>query len=68
MTLLALAFFSYFLSKSLDQNWWKAVPGESTFERPVEETMEVVGHGFMLLLAAVSVKARRQAADAPVAP
>ena len=55
-TLLAMAFFSYFLAKSLDQHWWKAIPGEPTFERPVEETMEVIGHVFMAILAAVAAK------------
>ncbi len=58
MTLLAMIFFSYFLAKTLDQNWWKMVPGEPTFERPVEETMEVVGHCLLLALAAASAKAK----------
>ncbi len=58
MTLLAMIFFSYFLAKTLDQNWWKMVPGEDTFERPVEETMEVVGHCLLLLLATISTKAK----------
>ncbi len=58
MTLLAMVFLSYFLAKTLDQNWWKMVPGEDTFERPVEETMEVAGHCLLLLLATVSTKAK----------
>jgi ribosomal protein S18 acetylase RimI-like enzyme len=56
VTLLAAGFFCYFLAKSLDQHWWKAVPGEPTFERPVEETMEVLGHVLILAVAVTAAK------------
>ena len=48
VTLTALLLFSYFISQSLDLRWWKFLPGEAHWERPVEELMEVFGHAMMI--------------------
>jgi len=48
VTLTALLLFSYFISQSLDLRWWKSLPGESFWERPIEELLEVFGHSMMI--------------------
>jgi hypothetical protein len=48
VTLTALLLFSYFLSQSLDLRWWKFLPQENHWERPVEELLEVFGHSMMI--------------------
>lgn len=47
INLFAIGLFTYFLSQSIDQRWWKGLPGEEFVFVPLEETMEVLGHCFM---------------------
>ncbi len=50
---LALAFSTYFLSISLDQRWWRGLPGEAEVHVILEENLELLGHllvGFSLML------------------
>ena len=56
VTLFFTTFFCYFIGKSLDQHWWKMIPGEPKFERPLEEFMEVVGHCFAVLMVLLARK------------
>lgn len=56
VTLFFTAFLCYFIGKSLDQHWWKMIPGEPKFERPLEEFMEVVGHGCAVLMVLLARK------------
>jgi hypothetical protein len=54
VTTLGVGFFTYFISVTTDQRWWKFVPGEKLVHSTMEESMEVVGHLFVgcaLLLA-----------------
>jgi hypothetical protein len=44
LTLLAMGFFTYAITVSVDQGWWNAVPGLKMVQDPLEETMEVLGH------------------------
>ncbi|RKY18948.1 MAG: hypothetical protein DRQ55_11990 [Planctomycetota bacterium] len=50
-TPLVTSFLCYFCSQSMDQRWWRIIPNESVWHTPVEETLEVLGHCFSLLLA-----------------
>ena len=47
VNLLAIGFFSYFLSQSIDQRWYRGLPGEAVVHVSLEETMEVLGHCFI---------------------
>jgi hypothetical protein len=50
--LLAGGFLFYFLSQTVDQRWWKGLPGESLVFVRLEELVELLGHctvGFALL-------------------
>jgi len=54
VTFLGVGFFTYFISVTTDQRWWKFIPGEKMVYSTLEESMEVVGHIFIgcaLLLA-----------------
>jgi hypothetical protein len=54
VTFLGVGFFTYFISVTTDQRWWKFIPGEKMVYSTVEESMEVLGHiiiGCALLLA-----------------
>jgi glucan phosphoethanolaminetransferase (alkaline phosphatase superfamily) len=44
VNLLLIGFFTYFLSVSIDQRWWKGIPEEKIVHVPLEETLEVLGH------------------------
>ena len=63
VNLLAMGFFAYLISVTLDARWWKprpfspGIPGEATFHAAVEESMEIVGH---LLIGAALVFSRRR--------
>ena len=51
--LLAGGILFYFLSQTIDQRWWKGLPGENVVFVPLEELIEIFGHctvGFALLL------------------
>ena len=42
----------YILSQTIDQRWWKGLPGEDVVHVPLEELTEILGHctvGFVLL-------------------
>jgi hypothetical protein len=46
--------FTYFISVTTDQRWWKFVSAEKISHTPLEEPMELVGHiivGIALLFA-----------------
>lgn len=47
VTLLGVGFFTYFISVTTDQRWWKFIPGEKMVYSTVEESMEVLGHIFI---------------------
>lgn len=55
-TLLASAFFCYFLAQTLDQQWWRFAIGKPLWSPPLEEFLEVLGHFCILLLAIFSRK------------
>jgi hypothetical protein len=66
INLLAAAFLFYCLSQTVDQRWWKGLPGESVVFVRLEELLELLGHctlGFAMLFC----KEARQS-DSPVAP
>ena len=44
INLLLIGFFTYFLSVTIDQRWWKGIPAEKIVHVPLEETLEVLGH------------------------
>ena len=44
INLLLIGFFTYFLSQTIDQRWWKGIPGEKIVHVPLEETLEILGH------------------------
>ena len=49
---LAGGFLFYILSQTIDQRWWKGLPGENVVFVPLEELIEIFGHctvGFALL-------------------
>ena len=49
---LAGGFLFYILSQTIDQRWWKGLPGEDVVFVPLEELIEILGHctvGFALL-------------------
>lgn len=47
INLVAIGLFTYVLSQTIDQRWWKGLPGEDLVHVPLEETMEVLGHCFI---------------------
>jgi len=52
VNLLAAGFLFYFLSQTVDQRWWKGLPGESVVFVRLEELTETLGHctvGFAML-------------------
>jgi hypothetical protein len=51
LTLLACTGFTYSLAVALDLRWLKFIPHEEVFEVLLEETMEIVGHCWLLALA-----------------
>jgi len=55
INLLVAGFFTYFLSQTVDQRWWRIIPGEALVNVPLEETLELIGHG-MIGFAAVLCK------------
>ena len=42
--LLAGGIIFYFLSQTIDQRWWKGLPGENVVFVPLEELIELFGH------------------------
>ena len=42
--LLAGGILFYFLSQTIDQRWWKGLPGENLVFVPLEELIELLGH------------------------
>jgi hypothetical protein len=52
INLLAGGLLCYFFSQTLDQRWWRWVPGEKVVEVRLEELIEILGHctvGFALV-------------------
>ena len=52
INLLAGGLLFYFFSQTLDQRWWRWVPGEKVVEVRLEELIEILGHctvGFALV-------------------
>lgn|GEM_PF-1195071 len=50
VTLIATAFFCYFIAVTLDQHWWRSFDAVARVDSSLEERMEVLGHGLMLML------------------
>ena len=44
INILAAGFLFYFLSQTVDQRWWRGLPGESVVFVRLEELIEVLGH------------------------
>jgi len=44
INLLVAGFFTYFLSQTVDQRWWRIFPGEELVNVSLEETLELAGH------------------------
>jgi hypothetical protein len=44
INLLAAGFLFYFLSQTVDQRWWKGLPGENVVFVRLEELIELFGH------------------------
>jgi hypothetical protein len=44
INLFVTGFLIYFLSQTVDQRWWKIIPGEAMVFVPLEETLELLGH------------------------
>lgn len=44
VNLLVAGFFTYFLSQTVDQRWWRMIPGEGLAHVPLEESLELLGH------------------------
>ena len=55
INLLVAGFFIYFLSQTVDQRWWRSVPGEDAVHVPLEESLEMLGH---ILIASAAVLCR----------
>jgi len=52
INLLVGGFLFYFFSQTLDQRWWRWIPGEKVVEVRLEELIEILGHctiGFALI-------------------
>lgn len=66
INLLVAGFFTYFLSQTVDQRWWRMIPAEDVVHVPLEETLEVVGH-ILIGFAAVLCRAHnRHRQDKPL--
>jgi hypothetical protein len=52
INLLGAGFFTYFLSQTVDQRWWRMIPAEDIVHVPLEESLEMLGH-ILIGLAAV---------------
>jgi hypothetical protein len=59
INLLLIGIFTYVLSQTIDQRWWKGIPGEKIVHVPLEETLEVLGH-CIIGAAVVFCKSRQQ--------
>ena len=44
INLLVGGFFLYLISQTIDQRWWRGVPGEDLVHVPLEELIEIFGH------------------------
>ena len=64
INLLLIGFFTYFLSQTIDQRWWKGLPGERIVNVPLEETLELLGH-CIIGSAVVFCKSRQQKPGTP---
>ena len=64
INLLLIGFFTYFLSQTIDQRWWKGLPGERIVKVPLEETLELLGH-CIIGSAVVFCKSRQQKPGTP---
>jgi hypothetical protein len=56
---LAGGFLLYLISQTIDQRWWRGVPGEDLVHVPLEELMEILGHctvGLAMLLSKESAQ------------
>ena len=67
VNLLVAGFFTYFLSQTVDQRWWRAVPGEGSAHVPLEESLELLGH-LMIGFAAVLCKGYRKGGNGLPSP
>ena len=56
VNLLAAGFFTYFLSQTVDQRWWRIIPGEALAHVPLEESLELLGH---LIIGCATVLCKR---------
>ena len=63
---LAGGFLLYLISQTIDQRWWRGVPGEDLVHVPLEELMEILGHCTVGLLAMLLSKESAQSDTAIV--
>ena len=57
INLLVAGFFTYFLSQTVDQRWWRIIPGEDLVNVSLEEFLELAGHcmiGFAVVFCRVT--------------
>ena len=57
VNLLVAGFFTYFLSQTVDQRWWRIIPGEDLVNVSLEEFLELAGHcmiGFAVVFCRVT--------------
>ena len=64
VTMLGVGFFTYFISVTTDQRWWKFIPGEKVVQSSLEESMELLGH--VVIGSALLFAARARSGDEPV--
>jgi hypothetical protein len=67
VNLLVAGFFTYFLSQTVDQRWWRIIPGEDLINVSLEETLELLGH-VLIGLAVVFCRRHRVAGEINTTP
>ena len=67
INLLLIGFFTYFLSQTVDQRWWRINPGEDLVNVSLEESLEMIGH-VMIGFAAVICRRNKNNGEAETVP
>jgi len=65
INLFVAGFFTYFLSQTVDQRWWRVIPGEDLVNVSLEEILEMIGH---VMIGSAAVLCRRNKNNGEVAP
>jgi len=67
INLFVAGFFTYFLSQTVDQRWWRIIPGEDLVNVSLEESLEMIGH-VMIGFAAVFCRRNKNNGEAETVP